>query len=139
MLASLAVPLALVVLAALPSDSPGEGDAYIRGIIGVMLVLPLFAGLLAVYHSLVTVTTRFAPVRMPVVAAVLSVVGSAGCAAALMATGAPLTWDRMEDLVPFAAMLWVPLAVGSVAHYFISFRPRRPGAAEPATAGRQHA
>jgi hypothetical protein len=123
-LTGLAVPLALIVLASLPVDAPAESDAYIRGIIGVLLMIPLLAALLTVHHALVAVAARALPVPMPVVAAVLSVIGSVAYSAVILATGAPLTWDRMGDLLGFAAVLWILVALGSTVQYFVSFRPR---------------
>ena len=138
-MASLAVPVGVLILAALPPASPDEGDAYIRGIIGVMLVLPFFAVLLVVYHGLVALVARAAPVRMPVTALGLSTVASLVIAALFLASGAPLSWDRVGDLLVVAGVVWVLLAVGSTAQYLVSFRGPLPEAAEPAAVGRPNA
>lgn len=138
-LASLAAPVGLLLLAAIPEASPEEGDAYIRGAIGLMLVLPPFAVLLLIYHGLGVLAARAAPTRPFIVLLVLSLVASAVFAALFLALGAPLTWDRARAFFSVMAVVWVLLALGSTVQYFICFRTPPPRAAEPTTAGRQHA
>jgi hypothetical protein len=124
---SLACPLTLIMLASFPTDTLGESDAYIRGIIGVVSMLPLFTLLLVIYHGLVTVAALFVPIRMLILVVVLPLIGSIATAAAIMATGAPLTWGRFGDLIAFAGVLCAPLALGAMAHYYVSFKPRSLG------------
>jgi|694.fasta_scaffold22866_3 hypothetical protein len=125
--ASLALPIALIILASISPGSPEESDADIRGVIGALTMLPLFAVFLAAYHGLISVAALFVPIGKLLLVAILPFIGSVTSAAAIMATGAPLTWDRMGDMVVFAAVLWVPIAVGALVHYFVSFKPRSTG------------
>lgn len=123
--ASIGVPIVLLVLASLPMGSESEGDAYVRGILGTLVMLPLLALCFGTYHTLVTVASFYVRIGPLYQIGLIPALGSLVSAATIMATGAPLSWSRMDDLLSFSAMLWAPIATGSVAHYFISFRPVR--------------
>ena len=136
---SLAIPIGLLILAAFPEPGPEEGDGYVRGVLGMMLLLPPFALMLLVYHGLGAFVARAVKSKRLLVLLAFSAVASVVMSALFLWSGAPLTWDRMDDLLYFAGPLWVFLAAGSAVQYWVSFRGRALGAAEPTAAGRRGA
>ena len=120
--ASLAIPIGILVLSVFPAPSPEEGDAYMRGIIGIAALIPAFAVLLVIYHGLGVIAARAFPMRPSAVLLVLSVLASAVFATLFLASGAPLSWDRLGDFGAVMAPLWVMLALGSTIQYFVCFK-----------------
>ena len=123
-LTSLAVPVGLIVLTTFPAPLPGEGDAYIRAVLGIGMLLPAFAALLILYHGLGAVVAQALPVHPWVALLILSVLASAVFAALFLASGAPLSWDRAGDFGIVMIALWVVLALGSTVQYLVCFKKR---------------
>ena len=123
-MASLAIPVGVLMLAAFPTPSVEEGDAYIRGVVGIGALIPAFAVLLVFYHGLGAVVARALPAGPFAALLVLSVLASAVLAALFLASGAPLTWDRIGDFGAVMALIWVMLALGSTIQYFACFKDK---------------
>lgn len=123
-MASLAIPIGLLGLAAFPAPSAEEGDAYIRGVIGIGALIPPFAVLLVIYHGLGVVAARALPIRPSAALLVLSVLASAVLAVVFLASGAPLSWDRIGAFGAVMASIWVMLTLGSTVQYFACFKKR---------------
>lgn len=123
-IASLALPTGLIVLAAHPTLSAEEGDAYIRAVLVLGALIPPFAVFLVVYHGLGVIAARALPIRPSAVLLGLSVLASAVLATLFLAHGAPLSWDRIGTFGAVMASIWVMLALGSTVQYFACFKKR---------------
>jgi len=123
-MASLAIPIGLIVLAAFPAPSAEEGDDYIRGVIGIGALIPPFAVLLVIYHGLGVVAARALPIRPSVALLVLSALASGVLAALFLASGAPLSWDRIGAFGTVMGSIWMMLALGSAVQYFACVNKR---------------
>jgi hypothetical protein len=121
---SLVIPVGLLLLAVFPPPPPEEGDAYVRAALSIGALLPIFAACLTTYHSLGLLAVRALQISPSIALLALSVLASAVFSALFLASGAPLSWDRLGDFGVVMALLWVPLALGSSVQYFVCFKTR---------------
>jgi small-conductance mechanosensitive channel len=133
-LASLAVPVAFLVLAWYEDPLPGEGDAFERSALIFILMLLVFAALLAVYHGLGALIARRFENHRVVAMLGFSVVASLAIATLALASGDPVVWERLGDVLLLASPIWVFLVLGSAIQYAICFRATVPKTAELAAA-----
>jgi hypothetical protein len=128
-LASLAALVAFIVLATtdVPAD---EGDSWVRGAIGMILLLPVLASFLAGYYVAATLLTYFMNRWR--------LAGLAGLA--VVTTGAFTAWaaprDNRDDLLVLASSLMLAdLLLGSGVIYFIYGRRLTPSDDRTRTGG----
>lgn len=99
-------------------------DGYIRGALGFALILPPFALLLVLYHAILIQIIKHVRLNIAFTYLAASVVVSAVSSAAFLASGAPLSWDRIGPFIEVMVVVWILLVLGSIAQYLICFRKR---------------
>lgn len=121
----IAAPVAFIVLASFPEPPPEEGDAYVRGAIGLLALLPgLFVVALA-YHGVAAALAQALPDHRAIALTVLAALTIAGATGLLMAADGFETWSRTTDTL---LVVTLPVAVlcllGTLAQYTVAFRRR---------------
>jgi hypothetical protein len=122
-LASLAVLPVYIVLAT-TDVPPEEGDSWVRGAIGLILLAPVLAGLLGAYYVVAAIVIHFVSRRRLAALVALGVVASGAFAgwAALRESG------HYDTLVTVSLLVLADLLLGSGVLYYVSGRRRTPAA-----------
>lgn len=114
-LVGLAIPIALLVIATVPEPPPEEGDAYVRGALGALVLLPGLLVLLVAFHGLAAALLRHGVRAVWLVGALPLVVS--------VVVPALLVVEPSVDSVSFFALpLWGILALGTAAQVVVTRR-----------------
>jgi hypothetical protein len=121
-LASLAALATFLILAT--TDVPAEeGDSYVRGAMGLIIIAPILAGFLVGYYVVAAIVTYFmSRWRLAGLVALAVVTSSA------FAVWAAPNEGRYDLLVSVSSLLLADLLLGSGVLYFIYGRRLKPAA-----------
>jgi hypothetical protein len=122
-LASLAVPPVYILLAT-TDVPPEEGDSWIRGAIGLIVLAPVLAALLGAYYVVAAIVIHFVSRRRLAALVALGVVTSGAFAswAALRESG------HYDVVVAVSSFVLADLLLGSGVLYYICGQRRTPAA-----------